>query len=406
MSFVPLTHCADRYVIYALMFEHVRIGSFAGDLTEVIDDFQHLCPTVFLAVPIFLNRVYEKAAAATIHAPGVAGTMARYAYNSKLQAFKSGGGMKHAFWDMIMFGKVAQVFGGRVQTIFSGAALLSAEVQDFFRIALSCNLIQGYGQTETFGSGALQITTDTTTGHVGVPMPGIDIRLRSIPEMDLSATSPTCPKGELMIRGKCIFSGYLKMPENAKVLIDDEGWLATDDIAQFNEDGTISIIDRMKNCFKTARNCWVASESMEVVYGTHPLVHNIFVHGTPDERDLIAIVSPEREPFMKWAQGHLNSDTGGKAANIQLSFEKLCSNKAVCKAFVAELQHHASKNNLLPEEHIAAVYCEPTPFEHSSCSLFTSTLKLRRNIATKFYKMIFDQLFAEVDNKETPSIPQ
>ncbi|KAJ1884411.1 medium-chain fatty acid-CoA ligase faa2, partial [Coemansia sp. IMI 209127] len=218
MSFVPLTHCADRFVIYALMFEHVRIGSFAGDLTEVIDDFQHLCPTVFLAVPIFLNRVYEKAAASTIHAPGVAGTIARYAYKSKLRAFKSGGGTKHAFWDKILFGKVAQVFGGRVQTIFSGAALLSAEVQDFFRVALSCNLIQGYGQTETFGSGALQVTTDTTAGHVGVPMPGIDMRLRSIPKMNISATSPTCPKGELMIRGKCIFSGYLKTPENAKDL--------------------------------------------------------------------------------------------------------------------------------------------------------------------------------------------
>ncbi|KAJ1902040.1 eukaryotic long-chain fatty acid CoA synthetase (LC-FACS) [Coemansia sp. IMI 209127] len=162
----------------------------------------------------------------------------------------------------------------------------------------------------------------------------------------------------------------------------------------------------MKNCFKTARNCWVASESMEVVYATHPLVHNIFVHGTPDERDLIAIVSPEREPFTKWAQKYLSNSAGGKAAKLQLSFEDVCSNKAVCKAFVAELQHHAFKNNLLPEEHIAAVHCDPTPFEHSSGGLFTSTLKLRRNIATKFYKMILGQLFAEVDNKETPSIPQ
>ncbi|KAJ2403256.1 medium-chain fatty acid-CoA ligase faa2 [Coemansia sp. RSA 2559] len=384
------------------MYENTRIGMSSGIPENLMDDFQKLRPTVFLAAPIILNKVYEKAAAATICTSGMVGAMARYAYKNKLKLLKSGGGTKHALWDRLLFRKVAQIFGGRVQTIYCGGTSLSPEVQDFFRIALSCNLLQGYGQTETFGCGTLQLATDVTNGNIGVPMPGVDMRLRSIPEMDISATSPTCPKGELMIRGKCIFSGYLKAPENAKVLIDDEGWLATDDIAQFNEDGTISIIDRMKNCFKTARNCWVASESMEVVYGTHPLVHNIFVHGTPDERDLIAIVSPEREPFTKWAQRHLNSDAGGKATNIQLSFEELCSNKAVCKAFIAELQHYASKNNLLPEEHIAAVYCEPTAFENNDGGLFTSTRKLRRNVAAEYYKKEIDQLFTEIGNREVP----
>ncbi|KAJ1766297.1 medium-chain fatty acid-CoA ligase faa2 [Coemansia sp. RSA 1813] len=404
MSFIPLTHCADRYVIYALMFEHVRIGLFSGDLANVIDDFQQLHPTVFLAVPIFLNRVYEKATASTIHASGMVGVMARYAYNSKLQIFKSGGGTKHAFWDKILFSNVAQIFGGRVRTIFSGAALLSPDVQDFFRIALSCDLIQGYGQTETFGCGTLQFTADTTTGHAGVPMPGIEMRLRSIPDMNLSATSPICPKGELMIRGKCLFSGYLKLPENSKNLMDDEGWMATDDIAQFNEDGTIKLIDRMKNCFKTARRFWVASESLEVVYATHPLVHNIFVHGSSSERDLIAIVSPEREQFLEWAQKHLNMESD--PSNKQLSYEDVCSDKAVCNALVNELRNFAIKNNIETEAYIAAVHCDPTPFEHSSGGLLTSTLKLRRHIAIKFYKSILEQLFAEVDNKEAPAIPK
>ncbi|KAJ1889474.1 hypothetical protein LPJ81_006123, partial [Coemansia sp. IMI 209127] len=117
-------------------------------------------------------------------------------------------------------------------------------------------------------------------------------------------------------------------------------------------------------------------------------------------RDLIAIVSPEREPFTKWAQRYLRNDAGGKAAKIQLSFEELCSNKAVCKAFVAELQHHAFKNNLLPEEHIAAVHCDPTAFESNDGGLFTSTRKLRRNIATEFYKKEINQLFTETDSKE------
>ncbi|KAJ1781220.1 medium-chain fatty acid-CoA ligase faa2, partial [Coemansia sp. RSA 2399] len=218
LSFIPTTHSMDRNTIYALMYENTRVGMSSGIPENLMDDFQELRPTVFLVAPIILNKVYEKAAAATICASGMVGAVARYAYKSKLRAFKSGGGTKHAFWDKILFGKVAQIFGGRVKTIYCGGTPLSPEVQDFFRITLSCNLLQGYGQTETFGCGTLQLATDTTTGNIGVPMAGVDVRLRSIPEMDLSATSPTCPKGELMIRGKCIFSGYLKTPENAKDL--------------------------------------------------------------------------------------------------------------------------------------------------------------------------------------------
>ncbi|KAJ1765201.1 medium-chain fatty acid-CoA ligase faa2 [Coemansia sp. RSA 1843] len=385
------------------MYEHTRIGMSSGIPENLLEDFQNLCPTVFLAAPVILNKIYDKAAAAAIHAPGMVGVMARYAYSSKLQIFKSGGGTKHAFWDKILFSKVAQIFGGCVQTIYCGGAALIPEVHDFFRIALSCDLLQGYGQTETFGCGVLQLATDTTTGNIGVPMPGVDVRLRSIPDMNLSATSPICPKGELMIRGKCLFSGYLKLPENSKNLMDDEGWMATDDIAQFNEDGTIKLIDRMKNCFKTARNCWVASESIEVAYATHPLVHNIFVHGTPDERDLIAIVSPERELFIQWAQKYFSRNTDSKALKQQPSYKELCSDKTVCKAFASELQHHAFKNNLLPEEHIVALYCDPVPFENNNGELFTSTRKLRRGIAAEYYKSEIKQLFVETNSKELPA---
>ncbi|KAJ2659324.1 medium-chain fatty acid-CoA ligase faa2 [Coemansia sp. RSA 1200] len=405
LSFIPTTHCADRYTLYALMFEHVRIGMFAGDLATVIDDFQHLRPTVFLAVPTFLNRLYEKAAAATVLAPGIFGAMARYAYNSKLQTLKSGGGPAHAAWDRILFGRVAQVLGGRVRAIFSGSAPLSPAVQDFFRIALSCSVLQGYGQTETFGGGTLQSTGDPSTGHIGIPMPGVDMRLRSIPNMGFSATSVTRPRGELMIRSACLFSGYLKTPENAEELVDEHGWMATSDIAQFNDDGTVTIIDRIKNCFKTANNLWVASESMEIAYAAHRLVHNIFVYGSPDERDLVAVVSPEREHFMLWAQQHYVADAANPNIPTRLpSYEDVCANRAVCRALTEELRRHAAECSLLPDEHVVAVHCDPIPFEHSSASLYTSTLKLRRNVATEHYRDVLDGLFTDVNNREAPSV--
>ncbi|KAJ1718186.1 medium-chain fatty acid-CoA ligase faa2, partial [Coemansia erecta] len=100
------------------------------------------------------------------------------------------------------------------------------DVHNFFRAALSCNVIQGYGQTESIASGSIQTTDDVSTGNIGIPSPGIDIRLRSIPEMGYVATNPDCPRGEMMIRSKGLFSGYYKAPEKTAETMDGE-WLAT-----------------------------------------------------------------------------------------------------------------------------------------------------------------------------------
>ncbi|KAJ2659326.1 medium-chain fatty acid-CoA ligase faa2 [Coemansia sp. RSA 1200] len=399
LSYIPLPYCSERNTFYALMYEHVRIGLFSGEIANIIDEFQVLQPTVFLTDPTLLNRVYEKAATATIYASGMLGAMARYAYSAKLQAFKNGGGTKHAFWDKVLFSKVAQIFGGYVQTIYCGGTALIPEVHDFFRIALSCDLLQGYGQTELSGCSILQLTTDTTADNIGVPMPGVDACLRSVPEMNLLATNVVCPEGELMIRGKCITSGYLKEGEGVKSITDSEGWLATEDIARFNENGTVSIIGRMRNNFKTAKYCWVAPEPMEMMFSAHPLIHNIFVYGTPDEHDVVAIVSPEPKQFTQWAQKHLESSVLKK----QPSYSDICQSKSVRKALVSELKRIAIENNLQPEAHVSAVYCDPTPFESNNCGLFTTTRKLRRNVVLEFYKKEIKQLFADLDNNEVPA---
>ncbi|KAJ2659327.1 medium-chain fatty acid-CoA ligase faa2 [Coemansia sp. RSA 1200] len=403
LSFVPLSCCSERNTVYALMYEHVRIGMFSGTAANIINDFQTLQPTVFLTDPTLLNKVYERVAAETIHASGVVGALSRYAYDKKLRLFKSGGGTRHAFWDRIVFSKVAQIFGGRVNTIYCGGTALIPEVQDFFRIALSCNLLQGYGQTEMCGCGVIQLSTDTTTGNIGVPMPGVDVRLRSVPEMNLLVTNPDRLEGELMVRGKCLYERYLKTPENSKAATDDRGWIATEDIAQLNKDGTICIIGRMKNSFKTARFCWVAPESMELLYSAHPLIRDIFVYGTPDERDLIAIISPEPAQFTQWAQMLFRTYTRTpKSTAAKPSYKELCSNKDVCEALVDVLRNVAIDNNIQSRAYIAAVHCDPVSFENRNVNLFTSTRKLRRNIAAELYKKEIEQLFTELGNSETP----
>ncbi|KAJ2520737.1 medium-chain fatty acid-CoA ligase faa2 [Coemansia sp. RSA 2049] len=403
LSFVPLSCCSERNTVYALMLEHVRIGMFSGAAANVIGDFQTLQPTVFLTDPTLLNKVYERAAAATIRASGAVGALSRYAYDRKLRLFRSGGGARHAFWDRVVFSRVARIFGGRVRTVYCGGTALIPEVQDFFRIALSCDLLQGYGQTEMCGCGVIQLAADTTTGSIGVPMPGVDVRLRSVPEMGLLVTNPDRLEGELMVRGGCLYERYLRAPEDSAPATDGSGWLATQDIAQLNKDGSIRIVGRMRNSFKTARFCWVAPEPMELLYAAHPLIRDIFVHGTPDERDLVAIVAPEPKQFTLWAQMLFRTYTRSpKSTAARPSFKELCTNKDVREALVDVLRNVALDNNIQSRAYIAAVHCDPVSFENCSVDLFTSTRKLRRNVAAEFYKKEIEQLFTELGNSESP----
>ncbi|KAI9505405.1 hypothetical protein BX070DRAFT_179728, partial [Coemansia spiralis] len=390
MSFASLAHCFDRFLIYAMMFEHVRIGMYSGDIANLGDDLKTLRPTVIVNLPWKLNELYGLISSSTIKASGFVGMLSRFAYKQKLKRIAAGNGSKHALWDRLIFNKVAQKFGGRVKMLLTGGGQISSELQTFFSIVLSCESLHGYGQSENFASGTFQLKGNSVKGNAGVPAPGVDLRLRSIPEMEYLVTDAPCPRGEIMLRSKSGLLGYLKEPELTKSVKSGD-WVATGDIAQFNADGTISIIDRVKNIIKTGRSFFVAPEFLENCYSKHELVKNIFINGSVKERELVAIVVPNKEKFVPWARGIIN-DAGN------LSYEDMCTNNDVRQALVKELKLHASLNNLMYQEHVCAIYCDPVQFDKNSRGFYTPTFKLRRTAVLNHYKDQFSKLFSEADS--------
>ena len=110
-----------------------------------------------------------------------------------------------------MFNQFRTIIGGRVEALGSGSAPLNPEVMDFLRVALVCNLLQGYGMTENAGTCTRPFPRDpTAAGTVGWPQPVNEIKLVDVPSMGYSVLDKPYPRGEICVRGANCFSGYHK----------------------------------------------------------------------------------------------------------------------------------------------------------------------------------------------------
>ena len=106
--------------------------------------------------------------------------------------------------------------------------------------------IIGYGLTETCGMTAITTPDYWSLGSSGVLGPSTELKLQDQPDLGY-VTSSSPPRGEIWIRGPNVFAGYFKHPELDAESITDDGWFKTGDIGQWEADGTLSIIDRVKN---------------------------------------------------------------------------------------------------------------------------------------------------------------
>lgn len=163
--------------------------------------------------------------------------------------------------------------------LLSGAAPLDAELARACSERLRCDVVQGYGLTETSPvTHATPLGTSGRPGSIGPLLPGTEAR---IVDVTTGEDLPRGERGELLIRGPQVMKGYLNNePATAAALVD--GWLHTGDVATVDEDGWFAIVDRIKELIKY-KGYQVAPAELEAVLLTHPAVADACVIGIPDE---------------------------------------------------------------------------------------------------------------------------
>jgi long-chain acyl-CoA synthetase len=163
-----------------------------------------------------------------------------------------------------------------VRFSLSGAMPLPAALVERWEAATGGLLVEGYGLTETspvvVGN---PMTPARRPGSIGVPFPDVQVRIAD-PE-DPSREVPLGERGELLVRGPQVFSGYRGHPEQtASALVD--GWFRTGDIVTMAPDGFITIVDRIKEIIITG-GFNVSPSEVEAVLRAHADVLDAAVVG-------------------------------------------------------------------------------------------------------------------------------
>ena len=163
----------------------------------------------------------------------------------------------------------------------SGAAPLSAELEVACGQRLGCHMQQGYGLTETSPTThwVTDKLADTMPGSIGPALPNTECRIVDIAtERDV----PAGESGELWIRGPQVMKGYLNNPGATAHAIDTEGWFHSGDVARLDEDGSLWIVDRIKELIKY-KGYQIAPAELEALLLTHPAIADAAVIPVKDE---------------------------------------------------------------------------------------------------------------------------
>ncbi len=174
-----------------------------------------------------------------------------------------------------------------VHTATSGAAPLPAATWTAMRERAGVPVWEGYGLTEACPVVASTLATGRARpACIGGPLPGVEVALREAGGAD-AGDGP----GELWVRGPNLFAGF--WPDGADGP-DDDGWLATGDLAHRDDDGDLHLADRRSDLVLVS-GFTVYPAEIERVLDAHPSVGESAVIGVPDPRTgaaVVAVVTP------------------------------------------------------------------------------------------------------------------
>jgi long-chain acyl-CoA synthetase len=175
--------------------------------------------------------------------------------------------------------RIGEVDFSKLALCLAGGMATQAAVSKRWKQATGKPIIEGYGLSETSPLVSVnRLDIEEFTGTIGYPVPSTEVRITGA----LGEALPLGEAGELWVRGPQVMAGYLGQPEETAQAITPDGWFRTGDIAVMNPDGSLSIVDRLKDMISVSGQKVYPNE-VEDVLVSHPKVREAAVIGLPDK---------------------------------------------------------------------------------------------------------------------------
>ena len=265
-SYLPLSHIAERIGIEMVGIYSGSTVSFPESLDTFAEDLASVQPHTFFAVPRIWQKFKEK--------------ILEKLPQPKLDRLLSIPIVKN-----IVKKKIVKKLGLSEATFCaSGAAPIAQSLQEWY-LKLGVEINQCYGMTEDCILSHFNLPGSNKFGTVGRPLPGV--------------TSKLSPEGEILIKSDCLMIGYYKSPEQTAAMFTADGFLKTGDVGEFNHDGYLSIVGRIKDQFKTDKGKYVTPSPIELELSKNTDLENICVVGTGISQPIVLLIPSETG----WSKG-------------------------------------------------------------------------------------------------------
>jgi len=370
VSYLPMAHIAERNISHYVHLLWGNVVTPCADMSQLGGYLVAIRPTLLFGPP----RVWEKLAAG-IRAAIAARSEAEQQIvadglrvGRQVQELRATGaepdGELAAAWQRVdegIFAPLRRMIGlDECGYAFSGAAPIPAEVIEFLRdIGLPMSEI--YGMSENTG---------------GMTWEPVLVRPGKVGRAYLDTEVVTAPDGEILCRGPIVFPGYLDDPERTREAIDDDGWLHTGDIGEFDDDGYLRVVDRKKEILITAGGKNISPANLEAALKTIPLVGQAMAIG--DGRPyLVALLTLDPDAIAVRFPGRTADDVGKDPA---VADEIAAAVAAVNARFSAV--EHLRRITVLGEEWLP------------DTDVLTPTMKLKRRGVLAKYADAIEAMYA------------
>lgn len=289
ISYLPLSHIAAQMIDIFISINFATTVYFAdkdalkGSLVKTL---QEANPTRFVGVPRVYEKIHEKMMSVASQITGIKKLISSWAKNVTLQHWMEAIGgkdtqsLQYKIAKNFILSKVKALLGlSQCKTLFSAAAPMSSEIKAYF-MSLDMPILEAFGMSESGGAHCISSIDQFNLTTIGRAMPGVDTLILNKDENG---------HGEICMRGRHVFMGYINEQEKTDEALDDDGWLHSGDLGYVDGNGLIYVTGRIKELIITA-----GGENIPPIHVEHlvkrelPALSNAFLVG--DKRKFLTML--------------------------------------------------------------------------------------------------------------------